>query len=538
MPFVTNTAFTDGRAGADLNALRSAASVLTDGAADATTRFERAGKVLAAGGSGPLTVAALRGERSVAPRFGSLADDMAPSPAPVATQVMLQTVDRTPPPYVRTPPLVKALLGVPHSLTLDGAGATTVAHPGAALRVPLPSLAGVRTAHLGTSLAALTVLPRTGRGVDKTVGAVGSPPLTRLASGSVATVANAHPVPGLAQRLADLTGSLAAGSRILEGELAVITVDGRPREGADAVTVLGGATRVVCIGAGGRVLYDEVLGADGKQSSVELPHGTDRVVAVALGNSTAVPGVLPGWCSGQSLPYLGWGIGLGGGALVASAQATRITGNRERADGGWVTGRELATAGQVLTTFTDPVAAVAVVVDDRIGADAAAELGMRLQDAQRPTDPDGNPLPPQVLVDGTRSILVYAVTTTGPVPGVLVTGGNNGQLAGVVGSADGTAMLAAALTTIRTRGGRTPATRRRCPGPDRGGDAGRAAGPLDSPGDKTPAATTSPAKNARGRRRRPPRTSPRPRRRPRRRAGRERQEAAAKEQPRPHRGGR
>jgi outer membrane biosynthesis protein TonB len=54
-------------------------------------------------------------------------------------------------------------------------------------------------------------------------------------------------------------------------------------------------------------------------------------------------------------------------------------------------------------------------------------------------------VPPQVLVDGVRSLLIYAVETTGPNPRVFVEGGGQGQLAGVLGSATGVAAFAATV---------------------------------------------------------------------------------------------
>jgi hypothetical protein len=56
-------------------------------------------------------------------------------------------------------------------------------------------------------------------------------------------------------------------------------------------------------------------------------------------------------------------------------------------------------------------------------------------------------VPPQVLVDGVRSLLIYDVQTTGPNPRVFVDGGTGGQLAGVLGSDRGVADLAETIAT-------------------------------------------------------------------------------------------
>jgi len=141
---------------------------------------------------------------------------------------------------------------------------------------------------------------------------------------------------------------------------------------------------------------------------------------------------------------VGWGAAIGGGVVV-TGQGHRVGDNRERADGGWVNGHELTTAARVVTVFTDAVNAVAVVIDDRAGADAAAKVSMTLADATRALDASGAPQPPQVLVEGVRTILLYAVQTTGPNPRVFVEGGTSGELAGVLGGSTGVAALANAL---------------------------------------------------------------------------------------------
>jgi hypothetical protein len=180
---------------------------------------------------------------------------------------------------------------------------------------------------------------------------------------------------------------------------------------------------------------------------VSAPLPTERIVVVALGASAAAPGAVPGWSSGQSLPSIGWGAALGGGVVVA-AQGNRVRPNRERGDGGWVLGTELTAAALTVTTFTDPVNAIAIAIDDQVGGDAAAAVSMRLADAERSLDALGEAVPPQVLVDGVRTLLIYDVQTTGLNPRVFVDGGTGGQLAGVLGSDRGVADLAETLANL------------------------------------------------------------------------------------------
>jgi hypothetical protein len=462
LPFVTNTAQTNARV-TQAKALRDAAEVLTAGSLTTDVRFERAAVVLAAAGGGRTTVAALRGERSAPPSFGSLADDLVDSPAPESPPVTPVVVDRNPPPPRRFAPIVKSVLGVPLALTLDRPGGTTVGDPGTAVAGTAPSLAAIRAETVGRSQLALSVVPMAAA-QGKTLSPVGAAPATRIASGAVGAVANARPVAAAADRLAAMSDALlatpgpagasatGAGAIVHEGELAVLTISDRPLgERLDVLTVAGGATRVLSLAAGGRALDDRVLSSPtGGPASVELPRATERVAVVALGDAAAAGGPAPGWCASQSLPTVGWGAALAAGAVVTS-QGNRVGDNRERADGGWVTGYELAKAAQVATVFTDPVTAVAMVIDDYLGSDAAGQVSMRLLDAVRVLDAAGEPRPPEVLVDGVRTILLYAIAPDpakrDPAMGVLVDGCGKGHLGGVIGSASGVDDLAGLLST-------------------------------------------------------------------------------------------
>jgi len=453
LPFVTNRAQTDLRVSQAI-ALKNAAKVLTAGNPDTDERFARAAMMLAAGGSGRTTVAALRGDRSASPSFGSLADDLVVSPDAVSPKVDPVVVDRSKPPAQRYAPLVKSLLGGPLALTLDRPGGTTVVDPGKASRVVVPTLASIHSASAGATQAVLHVVPRAAAAAKRSVAPVGIAPVTRLASGSVAAVANAQPAPLAADRLASMSDQLSAqgpagaapgGAVVHDGEMAVITVANRPLgDRLDTLTVTGGATRVLCLAAGGRAVEDTIVGFDGGVAAVELPRETERVAVVAIGSKAAAGGTVAGWCSGQSLPSVGWGAALAGGAVV-TAQATKVADHRERADGGWIATADLSVAAQSVTVFTDPINVIAIVVDDYLGGDAAGALSMRLLDATRATDAAGTVRRPEVLVDGVRTILLHAVSTTGPEPGVLVDGCGGGHLAGVLGSADGIDAFAALL---------------------------------------------------------------------------------------------
>src|SRR5262249_48857038 len=141
------------------------------------------------------------------------------------------------------------------------------------------------------------------------VGTVGQAPLTRLATGSVAAVANARPAPPAAARLAAMshrlldptprTDATGRGTVVPDGELAVTTIANRPTgERADTLLIAGGPTRVLCLAAGGRALDDRVVvGADASGAEpvkVELPRATERVAVVGIGPSPTVGGPIAG----------------------------------------------------------------------------------------------------------------------------------------------------------------------------------------------------------------------------------------------------
>ena len=456
LPFVTDRARIDARVTAATR-LKAAAAVLTAGNPDSAERFLRAAVMLSAAGQGASTVSALRGDRSAPPSFGSLADDLADAPVPESPTVTAVPVDRGKPAGPRFAPVVKALLGAPLTYAVPRSGGTSVRDPGKALRRTPPTLASVRAATTGRTQLSLSLLPHAAAGVERTVVAAGAVPLTRLATSPLAAVANARPAPQAAARIARLSNSLVgsevdrrrgAPAVLHDGELAIVTVASRPRgDSLDTVVVVGAATRVLCLAAGGRVVEDRVVPEGRERTPVELPRTTERVVLVGIGDQAGAGGTVPGWCAGQQLPAVGWGAALAAGATV-TGHGNRTADHRERGDGGWISTTELATAAEVVTVFTDPVQTVAVVVDDAVGGDAAGSLAMRLLDATRVLVASGEPRPPELLVDGVRSILLFAVATTGPAPAVVVDGCGGGQLAGVLGSSGSVSELAELLADL------------------------------------------------------------------------------------------
>ncbi len=459
LPFVTGRAATDARVAA-VAQLKAAADAVRPADSDLDQRFNYAARVLDAGGYGRVGVAALRGERASAPAFGSLADDMVKAPAVLSPKVKRLVVDHHPPVRPFVAPIVKSVVQAPLLQATAAAPHTTVAKPGAAFRLAVPSLDRVRADV--TRLAPASLLVRPGiNDVGKRILARGSVPVTRLTTAPLATVANARPDPAGEERLLAMSGALAKGTTLREGELAVITVGSRPvGERGDRVVVTGGAARVIALAAGGNVLFDNIgtsaptgfsrIGS----GTFELPAKTERVVVAVTGEAANVGGTLDGWYAGQSLPLIGWDMAVGAGVVVTFASA-KLTDNRDRGDGGWGNTRELARAAQVATRFDAPVRAVAVAVEDAPGtgrASAASDLEMRLEGARRAVGDDGQPTPPQVLVQGVRTILLFEIEpepredVLDPHVMVIVEGRRDGHLAGVVGTTGLVAELAGSVT--------------------------------------------------------------------------------------------
>jgi hypothetical protein len=270
LPFVTGRAQTNLRVAESL-ALKVAADAVRPLEADVTGRFHAAARILAAGGHGALGVAALRGQRAAAPQIGSLADDLVIAPEAIAPAVVRTEVSRVGPGRRLGRPVVKSLLAAPATQSTGTRRKTTVSQPGKAIaRVP-PTLNGMRAALAGVSSAALIVRPpatavarREANELDaahaqraRTVLPRGSAAVTRLASSPVGAVQNARPGPAAFRRLKAVEAQLYEGATLHEGELMTLGVPGRPEPGhGDVLRVSGGPTRILALGAGGNVLFD------------------------------------------------------------------------------------------------------------------------------------------------------------------------------------------------------------------------------------------------------------------------------------------
>jgi hypothetical protein len=225
-----------------------------------------------------------------------------------------------------------------------------------------------------------------------------------------------------------------------------------PGQGRPQLQVRGGPARVVSLAHGGAVLADQVT----SDSGVMVVRGAERIAVLAGTPGGDETGGVAGWHSGSQLGYVGWSTALAPGATV-HAEGTSIRRTRDRFRTGWVPGAELIDAATLVTTsFAAPVSAVAVLLDDPLGTDAARGLGLSLAGASRAVDAAGVPVPPTVVTLGNRSALVYAVIAdvpgspaeTPPAAGVCVGVASQAgwHLTGMIGSTAGVGDLVDRLT--------------------------------------------------------------------------------------------
>jgi hypothetical protein len=404
------------------------ASFLTDSAplreftdVPAADQLDTARSWLARGANSRIAVAALEHDRSAPPLLGSLGEGFVRHTGDIADKHVVTDQPPEPPDTQVYPPRAVALLTTDLAAPPAAAARTTVSSAPDATRVAAPDLATLRArADLAAPLR-LSRQPATALSTDTTVIAT-SLPLTRAARGAVGSPGGRLAPPDAKDRLAALTAALdrsanggladAPPSPLRPGEIAVLQL---PNAGFDTgseagatrpqLLVSGGPARVIALGHGGIVLAD----GESNGGSIGVVPRTERLVVLAGDPSGGAQGGLTGWHSGQQLPYLGWGTALAAGATI-HAEGGSVRRTRDRYRAGWVPGAELVDAAPLVTTrFTDAVTAVAVLLDDPLGTEAARGLGLALNGASRAVDAAGAEIPPVVVALGNRSAVVYAV---------------------------------------------------------------------------------------------------------------------------------
>ncbi|MFT3666668.1 DUF6603 domain-containing protein [Piscinibacter sp.] len=473
------------RRAAEINAQRSVAKLVSEllaAPAGVDAAFATA-KGFLANRASPTALAALRGERQAPPRLGTLTEGLE---AATPTAVPAAVAPPAPPVYdhfVDAPVVVGLLAGATVGIAAAAKQRTTVKGSERAWRTAPPTLAAVE-AQRSRSIAARLIVTDTpamsGReGGAATLIAAQSVPPSAVAHGATALVARrgaplAEPLAAFADALAvgtALRGTARAGARaradagpgaaLATGQTVVLKLpnahaDAAPEGRRPRLAVGGAPARVVLLAHGGRPIVDALLGPQMRHAELEVPQGTERIVAIGQGTAQhdgARIG-LAGWHAGMQLPYAGWSTAVGPGCVVRAA-GERLVLHRERLDAGWVGGAELARGtSTVTTTFAVAARTVLIVLDDPAAAGqpvSARQLLLGLDGAARALDAAGNERAPVLLAMDNRSVLAYAVVPDGgDQPVVVSIASEQGwSLVGVMASAEVDATGAVALIASR-----------------------------------------------------------------------------------------
>ena len=460
-------------------AVAKSVSELITAPAHADAAFSAA-KDFLAGRASPTALAALRGERQAPPRLGTLTEGLeavtpTASPEP-AERPAAKVYDH----FVDAPVAVGLLSGATVGLAVAARARTTVKGSERAWRTAPPTLASVE-AQRSRSIAARLVVTdtpamsaRDGRSRSATLIAAQTVPPTAMAHGATALVAR-RGAP-LAAPLADFNAALAvgstlrraaaatAGAALATGQTVVLKLPNARADAAPAgrrpqLVVNGAPARVVLLAHGGRPLADGLVGPGLERAAVEIPVGTERIVAIgqsAASRDGAPAGAaigLAGWHAGMQLPYAGFSSAVAPGAVV-HAVGEQLELHGERLEAGWVGGAELVRGNStVTTTFAIKPRTVLIALDDPAAAGdpvAARQLLLGLDGAARARDAAGNERAPVLLTMDNRSVLAYDVVAEGGRPVVVTIASEAGwSLVGVMASADLDATGAVALLSSR-----------------------------------------------------------------------------------------
>lgn len=445
--------------------------------ATADAAFSAASTFLA-GRASPTALAALRGERQAPPRLGTLTEGLeAPAPTTIP-EIAERPAPKVYDHFVDAPVAVGLLSGATVGLAVAPKLRTTVKGSERAWRTAPPTLAAVE-AQRSRSIAARLIVTDTpamtareaGRRGATLVAAKDVPP-TAMAHGATALVAR-RGAP-LATPLGDFNAALAVGSKLraaastgaalATGQTVVLKLpnaraDAAPEGRRPRLAVGGAPARVVLLGHGGKPLADTMLGPDLERNAIEIPRGTERIVAIGQGvvsREGAPSGArigLAGWHAGMQLPYAGFSTAVAPGCVV-HAVGERLELHGERLEAGWVGGAELARGiSTVTTTFSMTPRTVLIALDDPAAAGdpvAARQLLLGLDGAVRARDAAGNERAPVLLAMDNRSVLAYDVVPDGDRPVVVTIASEAGwSLVGVMASAELDATGAVALLSSR-----------------------------------------------------------------------------------------
>jgi hypothetical protein len=263
-------------------------------------------------------------------------------------------------------------------------------------------------------------------------------------------------------RAAGESGAMLGAGQTVVLKLPNANADAAPEARRPQLVVSGAPARVVLLGIGGLRLADRRVSPERESRSIELPRGTERIVAIGLGGETAAArgdrAGLVGWHAGLQMPYAGWSTAIGPGCVVQTT-SDRLPQHRERVDAGWIGGAEMARGvTTVTTTFAEAPRTVLIVLDDPAvtGEDIAGrQLLLGLDGAARATDAAGNEQAPVLLAMDNRSVLAYDVVPEREADGtpktvvVTIASQEGWSLVGVMASATLNAEGAIALVASR-----------------------------------------------------------------------------------------
>jgi hypothetical protein len=402
--------------------------------------FTAAKPWLAKGGNSRTAIAAVERERKAPPRLGSLTQDLATNQTPTPKVAFPSPLKRPPIDHLVHPPRAIAVLTSPAILERAKLRTTVENPPTQQVSVP-PTIQQV---HAELPLAVAAKLVRTSAPAvlqQATMVAAGAIPLTRVARGSISAVAARGASTDASARLDTLTAGLAgvmqavadpAVQEIRAGEVAVLQLPNAKRDVRRADPrprlISSGPARIIAFSHGGEVLFDGAGTTDG----VLIPIGTERVAVLAVGDGAGSGSGLFGWHSGQEVAYVGWSSALVAGAVMR-AEGASVRSTRQRFRAGWMHAADLVQGTNIAATrFAQPVVTIAIFLDDPAGSGAPRGLSLALDGADRAVGPDGQPVPPMVVVTGNRSVLIYSI-----IPAHMPTGALAGPITVSVTSQDG-----------------------------------------------------------------------------------------------------
>ncbi|MGF1668209.1 MAG: DUF6603 domain-containing protein [Acidimicrobiia bacterium] len=399
----------------------------------ATSVFER--RVLAVELTAPPRLAAL-GERLVAPVTPGAALD------PLITGIE--------PPVTLEPgqPRIEALVRIAPTAARQAAPTTSLppaiaeaVDQGKVPRVEMPTIVAVEAAIPGRAPARLELV---GAGLGRsgaTVVARDGGPDTRFTGGGRSVGRGTRLDRATSASLRAHDRKLGEGAPLVAGDVQVWKIPNARYDAGDAGRrgrprwrVTGNQrVRTVCLSRGGRMLADH----SGDIYDIEIPRGTERIVTIGLGRTSAdesLPAVgWAGWQDSTTVARIGTTTYLGPECVLrVDTSVPRKRRVRGRTPAGVTSAGAAIGNGHVETTLPSGIRTLALVVEVPGGPSCEASLLDQIT-----LSLDGAEIRskrPKLIAAGDRMTFVYSIQPTGGPVTVTVASGNGWRVAGVVGS--------------------------------------------------------------------------------------------------------